>query len=57
MCLHLRAGTLGRIFYMSLDLTGSLSSGSDNLTDDIADSIGDAVASLVKTAFKSFLGS
>ena len=42
---------------MSLDLTGSLTSGSYNLTDDIADSIGDAVASLVKTAFKSFLGS
>ena len=52
---------------MSLDLPGSLSSGSlssdsltsgsDNLTDDIAESVGDAVASLVKTALDSFISS
>ncbi|WP_333618672.1 hypothetical protein [Dietzia sp.] len=35
---------------MSLDFTGSLTSGSDDLTDKIADSIGDMVATFIKSA-------
>lgn len=41
---------------MSLDFTGSLTSGSDDITDKVADSIGELVSGFIKTALDTASG-